>query len=144
MKERFECLTMAEFDECICAGNIAVVFGLSVVTWGNSRVEAWENSSVEAWGHSSVVARENARVDARGNALVEARDNAIVEAWGNAIVEARGNVFIRLYSAQKITATPYVTIVKHGTAATLEGGRQLDAEPEDADANGVAMFKRPR
>jgi hypothetical protein len=83
------------------------------------------------------VARDKSSVVARDNSRVEAWENVNVEARGNCSVEARGNVIIRLFSALKITATAYVTIIKHGTAATLEGGRQLDAEPFPKDASAV-------
>jgi hypothetical protein len=92
------------------------------VARGNASVVARDNASVEAWGNASVVAW--------GNASVVARDNASVEAWGNASVVAWANVVIRLFSAIKIKASAYVTIIKHDGAAEITGGRQLEAAPE--------------
>lgn len=48
-------------------------------------------------------------------------------AWGNSSVVARENVFIRLFSALKITASLHVTILLHGTAKRITGGRKLKA-----------------
>jgi hypothetical protein len=43
---------------------------------------------------------------------------------------AWGNVFIRLWSALKIKASAHVAIIVHGSARSMEGGRQVDAAPE--------------
>ena len=59
-----------------------------------------------------------------------ARENSSVEAWENSSVEACGNVFVRLWSALKITASAHVVIVLHGHAGSVHGGRQLTAAPE--------------
>ena len=48
----------------------------------------------------------------------------------NSSVEACGNVFVRLWSALKITASAHVVIVLHGHAGSVHGGRQLTAAPE--------------
>jgi len=114
MKKRVEVRSQAEFDACIKLGNIAIVIGCHVVARENSSVEAWENSSVEAWENSSV----------------EARENSSVVAWENSSVEAWGNVFVRLWSALKIKASAHVSIMVHGSAQSLEGGRQMQAAPE--------------
>ena len=130
MKKRIEVRSQAEFDACVGAGNVAIVIGCRIVAWENSSVEARENSSVEAWENSSVVAWENSSVVARENSSVE----------------ARGNAFIRLFSALAIKASAYVTIVKHGTAQALEGGRQMVAAPEPTtgaewcEHNGIDAF----
>jgi hypothetical protein len=136
---------MAEFNACIEAGNIAVVFGLKVEAWGNSSVVARENSSVVARENSSVVAWENSSVVAWGNSSVVAWGNSSVEAWENSSVEAWGNSFIRLFSASKVKASAFVAIYMHGKAQELEGGRQLEVAPppktpeEWAESQGVEV-----
>jgi len=130
MMKRIEVRSQVEFDECVNAGNIAIVIDCSVEAWGNSSVVARENSSVEAWGNSSVEARENSSVVARGNSSVEARENSSVVARGNNSVEAWDNVFIRFFSCLKITASISVVILKHTPSASIEGGRQIDVIDE--------------
>ncbi len=117
MKQRIEVRTQAEFDACVKLGNIAVCVG------GGFFI-ARENSSVEAWGNSSVEARENSSVVARENSSVV----------------AFANVFIRLFSAFKIRATAYVTIVKQGPCSEIEGGRQLEPAPEPKTGGEWAEF----
>ena len=106
MPEKIEVRSQAEFDACASDGNIAVVINCLVVARGNSSVEAQENSSVEAWGNSSVVARENS------------------------LVVARENVFIRLFSALRLSASAGVVILKHNKSDVVTGGRQLDIANE--------------
>ncbi len=62
------------------------------------------------------------RIVARGNSSVVARENSSVV--------AQGNVFIRLWSALKIKASAHVIIAIHGSAQSIEGGRQMKAVPE--------------
>jgi len=122
MPKRTEVRSQAEFDACVKLGNIAIVIGCHVEARGNASVVARDNASVEAWGNASVVAWGNASVVARDNASVVARENASVEAWGN--------VFVRLWSALRIKASAHVVIMTHGSARSIEGGRQIGALPE--------------
>ena len=66
-------------------------------------------------------------VEARGNSSVEARENSSVVAWENSSVVAWGNVFIRLFSALKITASASVLIMLHGKAKSITGGKRVKA-----------------
>ncbi len=59
-----------------------------------------------------------------------ARGNSSVEALENSSVVARGSVFVRLFSALRIKASAYVTIVTHGVAREIEGGRVLPCAPD--------------
>ena len=65
-------------------------------------------------------------VVARDNSSVEATGNSSVVAWDNSSVVARDHVFIRFFSALKITASLSVVILKHVQSDAIEGGRQLD------------------
>ena len=69
----------------------------------------------------------NCRVEARENSSVVARENSSVEAWGNSSVEAWGNVFVRLFSALSVKASLHVSIMVHGKAKTLTGGKRTQA-----------------
>ena len=135
MKQRIEVRSQAEFDACVAVGNIAIVIGCRVVAWGNS--------SVVARGNSSVVARGNSSVVAWGNSSVVAWENSSVVARENSSVVARGNVFVRLFSALSVKASAFVSVVKHGPAHMLAGGRVMDAAPEPktgaewCDFNGI-------
>jgi hypothetical protein len=130
MAKRIEVRSQIEFDACVAGGNIAIVIGCRVVARENSTVVAWGNSTVVAWENSTVEARENSTVEARGNSTVEAWENSTVVARENSTVVAWENVFVRLFSALKIKASAYVTIVNHGAACSIEGGRRLEAAPE--------------
>ena len=133
MAEKIEVRNQKEFDDCIAEGNIAIIINCSVVAKGNSSVVALENSSVEAWGNSSVEALENSSVVAWENSSVEARGNSSVEARGNSSVVAWGNAFIRFFSALKIKASLSVVILKHNKSDAIEGGRQIDIDPENCE-----------
>ena len=109
--KRVECRTIAEFDAAIKAGNIAVIFNLSVVAWGSSHVEARESSHVVAWESSHVVAWGSSHV----------------VAWESSHVVALGNAFVRLFSAIKVTASASVVIMLHGKAKSITGGKRIKA-----------------
>ena len=153
MKQKIEVTSQTEFEACVAAGNTPLVTKGEFEAWGNATVEArgdatvhasgyatvyaWDNATVYAWDNASVHASANASVHASANATVHASANATVEAWDDATVDARDNatvdardsVFIRLYGALHITATPTVIIAMHGTAQSIDGGRQIPIAP---------------
>src|SRR3990167_6044595 len=94
---------------------------------GSSHVEAWGSSHVVARGSSHVVARGSSHVVARGSSHVVAWGSSHVVAWGSSHVEAWGNVFLRLFSALKITASASVVIMMHGKSTSITGGKRIKA-----------------
>src|SRR3990167_6887752 len=113
---------------------------------GSSHVEAWGSSHVVARGSSHVVARGSSHVVARGSSHVVAWGSSHVVAWGSSHVEAWGNVFLRLFSALKITASASVVIMMHGQSTSITGGKRIKAVAQTTpklwcEINGVEIKK---
>ena len=89
-----------------------------VVTQGSSHVVAWELSHVVALGLSHVVARGWSRVEAWGSSNVVA--------WDLSRVDAREWSAVRAWGDSHVNATPWVTVHRHSTTATVIGVAVVD------------------
>lgn len=74
---------------------------------------------------ATVYAWESAIVRAADSAIVRAAGRAVVYASDSATVYASGSVFVRVFSALKITASAHVVIMLHGAAKSVKGGQQI-------------------
>ena len=112
--------TQAEFDACVKAGNIAVCISGHFEASGRATVRAFDSATVTAFDSATVEASDSATVTASGSATVTAFDSATVTAFGR--------VFVRLFSALKITATAQVVILREPRSrGDVDGGHVVQA-----------------
>ena len=122
--------TQEELDAAIERGAKGIVIDSPPTVW----LELRGSSYVVTQGSSHVVARELSYAVALGSSHVEAREWSHVEAWGSSNVvawdlsrvDAREWSAVRAWGDSHVNATPWVTVHRHSTTATVTGGNVID------------------